>query len=250
MSKILSRMLYTFVFTMVLSWGVVSTAQATLLVVDLKTNYLPGTEFIAARSTLTPGSGLIATKAIFTTDPVDDPGIRLTEYDDLSNGNYTLVVDLLRPDGSVLDSRTVLISLTTNLAVTALIARQGEPPAECEEELQVVTADLIDTQIELESTQTDLSEVQGLLQVANQQLATFQSDDDGDGVIAILDQCPDTQEGSEADALGCSQDQFCEAMVIESWRDVLPCLAADWKEDDPIFRAKDCTINHGFCVAR
>lgn len=228
------------------------------LIVDLKTNYLPGTEFISTQ-TLVDG-GLSQTFPAYTTDDFVS-GERVAEYELAENRVYRVTVNLLKPDGSILDSRAVLVDFRdVALAITVLISRVGDPPsdsceedlAEAEQELAVVTLELEDTQIELVQTQADLSQAQQLLQEANAQLTQLQGDSDGDGVINILDQCGQTEEGEEVDALGCSNQQFCNQNPVENFRDILPCLAADWNEDDPLFRARDCKVDYenSACVAR
>jgi len=101
-----------------------STALASFLVVDLKTNYLPGVEFTTARTIL--NSRYTQNTPVITTSPVEDPGIRIADYRDLRNGHYNLVVQLLRSDESILDTRTISVTLDTNVMTVAVFARPGD----------------------------------------------------------------------------------------------------------------------------
>ena len=48
---------------------------------------------------------------------------------------------------------------------------------------------------------------------------------------------------AEVDEAGCSADQFCSSIKIDRGRDVLRCLRADWRNDEPLRRRPlDCTV--------
>jgi hypothetical protein len=118
------RFIYSVLIVSSLTFLISSTAIASSLIVDLKTNYLPGVEFTTARTILTPGH--TQNTPVFTTSPVEDPGIRIADYRGLRNGHYRLVVQLLRPDESILDTRTISVALHTNLGTIAVFARPGD----------------------------------------------------------------------------------------------------------------------------
>jgi hypothetical protein len=75
---------------------------------------------------------------------------------------------------------------------------------------------------------------------------------DGDGVPDTDDSCPDTRSDTTADSAGCSQSQFCEQFVIESFFDALACIRADWMGDEPAPWPADCRVSFdsGSCVAQ
>ena len=81
-------------------------------------------------------------------------------------------------------------------------------------------------------------------------LASLRSDIDEDGVLDLVDRCPETLPGSEVDALGCSLAQFCQDVPgsVARWPG-LACHWADWKNDEPLF-ARDCRWQGGECSAR
>lgn len=103
-----------------------------LLIVDVITDYLPGVEFTATRATATgPSSPLPASDPAFSTEDFI-AGQRVGEFDVLP-GAYTVTVDLLRPDGMVLDSRIAIVLVTVATGYTAVIARTGDPAPSCDE---------------------------------------------------------------------------------------------------------------------
>ena len=80
-------------------------------------------------------------------------------------------------------------------------------------------------------------------------LADAVADADLDGVIDLLDQCPDTMLGSEVDMLGCSLVEFCVSFDISNIADIARCNCADWKNDEPI-KARDCKSIRRICRPR
>ena len=78
-------------------------------------------------------------------------------------------------------------------------------------------------------------------------------DADSDGKADTTDRCSDTPSGAEVDDAGCSRDQFCEAIPLRRFRDVLRCYASDWRNDDPLRGwSRDCRPDRSRrrCIAR
>lgn len=69
-------------------------------------------------------------------------------------------------------------------------------------------------------------------------------DDDLDGEHDHNDRCPDTPLGVPVDESGCSLEEFCA-------RHVPSCARADWRNDEPGGKPRDCFIlggNKGPCI--
>ena len=67
-------------------------------------------------------------------------------------------------------------------------------------------------------------------------------DADGDGEQDNTDRCPNTPMMALIDDSGCSQEQFCSAIVIESNALKGQCSRADWLNDEPVAQPRDCTV--------
>ena len=99
-----------------------------LVVVDGKTDFLPGTEFNQARVSVDGGN--VRTMTVGASANALE-GIRLAEYELRENSTYRIKVELIKPDGNVLEGGTREISLRlgeNNTVVTALIARPAPAP--------------------------------------------------------------------------------------------------------------------------
>ncbi|HKY62784.1 MAG TPA: hypothetical protein VJR29_05125 [bacterium] len=243
-----SRMTLTFLFALLTILLGAATAMAHLLVVDIRTNWLPGQEFIATRARI-DSHGLTETKAVFTTTPAE-AGFRIAEFRDLATGTYRVDIDLLRSDETVLDTSAFIVDVDGTTAALQPISREGDPQPACEEELPKLQIELGDVKASLLSTQTELTETHHLLDIANLELAFFQDDADSDGILTVLDQCPGTPAGLAVDAVGCSVDQFCHNIGVSHPSENRVCRMADWGADeaespDP----GDCTYSAGVCSA-
>ena len=92
----------------------------TALVVDLRTDYLPGLEFSAAEVRLDdgPALGVAAVPGLdFAT------GRRLAEYDDVSRGAHSVTVTLLTAGGSPIASRRTELEVRETSGLTVIITR-------------------------------------------------------------------------------------------------------------------------------
>ena len=67
-------------------------------------------------------------------------------------------------------------------------------------------------------------------------------DADSDGEQDNTDRCPNTPMMALIDDSGCSQEQFCSAIVIESNALKGQCSRADWLNDEPVAQPRDCTV--------
>lgn len=113
-----------------------------LLVVDLRTDLVPGTEFSQADAVLIADGD--STGAIVTREALDSDnyirGERLAEYDDIASGTYLAEVRLRDATGAVVAERATRVSVNSGtLAVTVLITRdcrgvmcpgEGDDPSE------------------------------------------------------------------------------------------------------------------------
>lgn len=93
------------------------------IIVDVITDFAPGAEFQAVRIRVIDGPELV-TSALGSESDQYLRARRVATFDsDLSPGDVTVRVELLRPDGSVLASRSRSGTLTNILAVTAVFTR-------------------------------------------------------------------------------------------------------------------------------
>ena len=75
-------------------------------------------------------------------------------------------------------------------------------------------------------------------------------DMDGDGEIDSGDRCLDTEAGAAVDDAGCSNEQFCDAIDVDTWVGRRTCLRADWNNDEPLTSVpRDCIARRDDCVA-
>ncbi len=90
------------------------------LVVDLRTDYLPGVEFTSADVVLDDGVpiGVAAAEGLDFAS-----GRRVAEYDDVPLGDHELVVSLLSADGSTVASRRTEFDVEGTYGVTVVITR-------------------------------------------------------------------------------------------------------------------------------
>jgi hypothetical protein len=97
-----------------------------LLIVDLKTDYSPGTDFQYIDSFLVNQHDQRDT--YFWQDAVraDDDfvaGARVSEWPDLDRGSYLMVTRIVDAHGRVVDQRRMIVDLRENLGVTVLMSR-------------------------------------------------------------------------------------------------------------------------------
>ncbi|MDX1411007.1 MAG: hypothetical protein R3351_02530 [Nitrospirales bacterium] len=86
------------------------------------------------------------------------------------------------------------------------------------------------------------------LDLCEENLDSNQTDSDGDGVLDLVDQCPQTDVAAGTDLLGCSQKQFCGTFSGRGLSS-LRCALADWKNDEPL-GARDCRMWRKTCLPR
>ena len=68
-------------------------------------------------------------------------------------------------------------------------------------------------------------------------------DTDSDSVNDKNDSCPNTGKGKKVDKNGCSAEQFCELIKINSKADVKKCESADWKANEARKKnPQDCSV--------
>lgn len=110
---------------------------------------------------------------------------------------------------------------------------------------------LAQCEVDLEVATTRIVELEGELA-----MCVGPTDEDGDGVPDEGDGCPGSPWGAATDSVGCSVDQFCEAIPLSSYRNLLQCFKAKWQGptgDRKRSSSKSCKIGwrQGMsCVAR
>lgn len=97
-----------------------------LLIVDLKTNYIPGEDFQYIDSFLVSQGD--SRDTYFWQDSVrsDDDfiaGARIAEWPELDRGSYLMVTRILDDHGRAVDQRRMIVDLRENLGVTVLMSR-------------------------------------------------------------------------------------------------------------------------------
>ena len=86
------------------------------------------------------------------------------------------------------------------------------------------------------------------LDLCEEKLDSNATDSDGDGILDLIDQCPQTDSSASTDLLGCSQEQFCGTFSGRGLS-ALRCALADWKNDEPL-GARDCRMWRKTCFPR
>jgi len=92
------------------------------LIVEIRTDLIPGVEFVTARASLSaPGSNEVTIPAVLGEDFTTS--VRLAEFDGLADGSYELVVTASDVAGEAVVARTVRVELREDLAVTVALSR-------------------------------------------------------------------------------------------------------------------------------
>jgi hypothetical protein len=113
---------------------------------------------------------------------------------------------------------------------------------DCEAELDEARTDFGECGKDLEGTEADLEDLQ-------RQLDKALADTDADGVPDRFDDCSGTRD-REVDAVGCSVEQFCNGYDLSTGFGRASCEHADWRNDEPLGSAADCSPAGYTCVAR
>ncbi|QQR90796.1 MAG: hypothetical protein IPJ88_03400 [Myxococcales bacterium] len=94
------------------------------LVIDLKTDLVPGTEFVTVRTELstTDGSLLVTEQAVSSEDNLLN-GKRIAEFRDLASGEIKLVTLLIDKKGNSVIERPSTLSFVRTLGLTVVISR-------------------------------------------------------------------------------------------------------------------------------
>jgi hypothetical protein len=134
--------------------------------------------------------------------------------------------------------------------IDALAAKSGEL-ATCRTDLTAKvdalaakTGELATANGALDTCRSDLGQTAASLTTCRADLAAARagnSDADADGIPDRLDRCAATAARAEVDASGCSHAQFCAGFDLAAKLGEVNCLAADWKNDEPL-AALDCTL--------
>jgi CARDB len=135
--------------------------SATEFSVDLKTNFRPGVDFIAVRTTIFERSGsglgrLVDKREIsaFTTSDVTN-GVRIAEFD-IPNGDYISRVELLNQNETAIEQRDRQFTLTADLGAVEVIS-VGALPATCSANLAATESKLSTCNKELETAQNNVA---------------------------------------------------------------------------------------------
>lgn len=105
--------------------------------------------------------------------------------------------------------------------------------AACNDDFATCSADLTATDAALAQADADLAACQATL-----------ADSDDDGVPDQLDACP-APAGTDVDASGCTQAQFCARTDATTPDGAKVCKKLDWKNDEPLMKPKeaDCAVD-------
>ena len=114
-------------------------------------------------------------------------------------------------------------------------------------ELASIAAELGSVSAELGSVSAQLQSTSAELEMCQQNLVAVFADSDGDRVLDLVDTCPATPAGAQADALGCSLVEFCARAALTHPKRVAACRRADWGNDEPL-GARDCRWRKGACL--
>lgn len=95
------------------------------VVVDLVTDFAPGTELSSARVEVLGERGRVLQERMHAADASGDyvRGVRVADLTDLAPGDYTIRVSLVDPRGSTFIRRSVRLQVSGSHAVTVLISR-------------------------------------------------------------------------------------------------------------------------------
>jgi hypothetical protein len=153
--------------------------------------------------------------------------------------------DLSTCEISLTAEQAALVQCNTDLS--ACLIDEGQ----CQADLSTTQTDLATTQADLSQANADLTTCEASL-TADQadliqcqaDLASETDDADGDGRRDLDDTCPGTAPAELADLGGCSQSQFCAQLDVTIRDGRRPCRRADWHNDEPGGRARDCAIDH------
>jgi hypothetical protein len=63
-----------------------------------------------------------------------------------------------------------------------------------------------------------------------------------DGEADATDACADSPASVPVDMAGCSQAQFCASFSGAGVIGMSICAASDWRNDEPLWRADDCSV--------
>lgn len=134
--------------------------------------------------------------------------------------------------------------------------RTDNEQAQCEQDLGDCEIDLFQCTSggDLAQCNADLTQAQDDLTQCTVDLnecLTDPRDADEDGEPDVTDLCPATP-AVEVDSDGCSLLQFCTSIPTATKTDERACKRSDWKNDEPLGNARDCTVDKasGECVAR
>lgn len=111
----------------------------------------------------------------------------------------------------------------------------GNDLAVCDEARTALKGDLAVAKHQLATCAANL----GAAEAELAELRPLLADDDGDGVVNVADQCPDTADSSAVDPSGCSHVQFCREIDVSRIRTAAVCNTARFEVEGGY---KRCTI--------
>lgn len=113
----------------------------------------------------------------------------------------------------------------------------------CSADLSTATNERTACLTSLADTRTSLTACAADLSATMKALADLSADADRDGLPDRFDKCAATAPGAAIDSLGCSVDQFCGAILVDTANGKNICRAADWRNDDPLGTSQsDCRV--------
>ena len=100
----------------------------------------------------------------------------------------------------------------------------------------------------LGACEAELAQCEQELRAVRDELTSLTADQDGDGVPAMLDLCPNTPPGTPVNDRGCSRAEFCAQFHVATPAGQLACKHADWRSDEPgVFEPQDCLVLQTTC---
>ena len=95
-----------------------------------------------------------------------------------------------------------------------------------------------------------VAQLQTQLAAANAQIEAVEADSDGDGVLDLVDLCPDTPEGQSVDVNGCTPAQACAAVEISAKQSKKLCLLIHSDDGQKLCKVAKGPAKTKICRAR
>jgi hypothetical protein len=117
--------------------------------------------------------------------------------------------------------------------------------SQCLTDLAAAESSRIACVASLGAATTNMTACTANLATAQAALASATADSDGDGLPNAFDKCVGTIAGSAIDSAGCSIEQFCGGVAVNTDDGKRTCAVLDWRNDEPMMTSKqaDCRVD-------